>query len=90
MDEYIDSLLYGENIFELSLPKRSVLEENGSLQSYVSVLENELNIDRNKKEGENKSDEEKDIDIFKNLKITNNFFKKKRKRDEEDKKEKKR
>ena len=92
MDEYIDSLLNGENIFELSLPKipkRSVLEENGSLQPYVSVLENELNIDRNKKEGENESesesDEEKDVDIFKNLKIPDNFFKKKRKRDEEDK-----
>jgi len=46
--KYIDSLLNGENIFELSLPKipkRSVLEENGSLQPYVSILGNELNID---------------------------------------------
>ena len=69
MDEYIDSLLNGE--IELSLPKipkRSVLKENGLLQPYISILENELNIDRNKKEGEKESeserDEEKDADIF--------------------------
>ena len=93
MDEYIDSLLNSENIFELSLPKipkRSVLEENGSLRPYVSVLENELNIDKNKKddeiESESETEEEKDIDIFRNLKIPDNFFKsKKRKRSEDDK-----
>ena len=45
MDEYIDSLLNEEHIFEISLPKipkRNVLEENGELKPYVSVLENEL------------------------------------------------
>ena len=97
MDEYIDSLLNDEHIFEISLPKipkRSVLEENGSLQPYVSVLENELNIDKNKKEGESEkeseTEEEQDIDIFKNLKIPDNFFKnKKRKRSEDKKKEEK-
>ncbi len=47
MDEYIDSLLNEEHIFEISLPKipkRNVLEENGELKPYVSVLENELII----------------------------------------------
>ena len=99
MDEYIDQLLNEENIFEISLPKipkRTVLEENGSLQPYVSVLENELNIDKNKKEGESEkeseTEEEQDVDIFKNLKLPDNFFKKKRKRSEdkkdEDKKDK--
>ena len=93
MDEYIDSLLNEEHIFEISLPKipkRNVLEENGELKPYVSVLENELNVDRNKKdednlnESESETEEEKDIDIFKNLKIPENFFKnKKRKRSEE-------
>jgi pre-mRNA-splicing factor 38A len=98
MDEYIDSLLNDENIFEISLPKipkRSVLEENGSLKPYVSVLENELNIDRNKKddesEDESETESEKDIDIFQNLKIPDNFFKnKKRKRSEDKKDEEKR
>ena len=37
-------------------------------RTYISILENELNIDRNKKEGEKESeserDEEKDADIF--------------------------
>jgi len=84
MDEYIDSLLNEEHIFEISLPKipkRSVLEENGELKPYVSVLENELNIDKNKKEeSESETDEEKDIDIFKNIKIPENFFKNKKKR----------
>ena len=101
MDEYIDSLLNEEHIFEISLPKipkRNVLEENGELKPYVSVLENELNVDRNKKdednlnESESETEEEKDIDIFKNLKIPENFFKnKKRKRsdDKNDKKDKK-
>ena len=97
MDEYIDQLLNEEHIFEISLPKipkRSVLEENGSLQPYVSVLENELNIDKNKKnnesESESETEEEKDIDIFQNLKIPDNFFKnKKRKRSEDDKDEEK-
>ena len=95
MDEYIDSLLNDEHIFEISLPKipkRSVLEENGSLQPYVSVLENELNIDKNKKEEdsekESETEEEQDVDIFKNLKIPDNFFKKKRKRSEDKKDEK--
>ena len=98
MDEYIDSLLNDEHIFEISLPKipkRSVLEENGELSPYVSVLENELNVDRNKKENDNESDneseteEEKDIDIFKNIKIPENFFKKrKRSEDKDEKKEK--
>ena len=94
MDEYIDSLLNDEHIFEISLPKipkRSVLEENGSLQPYISVLENELNIDKNKKESESESDseteEEKDIDIFKNLKIPENFFKNKKRKRSEDKKD---
>ena len=44
MDEYIDSLLNEEHKFEISLPKipkRNVLEENGELKPYVSVLENE-------------------------------------------------
>ena len=96
MDEYIDSLLNEENIFEISLPKipkRSVLEENGSLQPYISVLENELNIDKNKKEDESdkesETEEEADVDIFKNLKIPVNFFKKKRKRSEDKKEDKK-
>ena len=95
MDEYIDSLLNDEHIFEISLPKipkRSVLEENGSLQPYVSVLENELNIDKNKKEEdsekESETEEEQDVDIFKNLKIPDNFFKKKRKRSDDKKDEK--
>ena len=94
MDEYIDSLLNDEHIFEISLPKipkRSVLEENGSLQPYISVLENELNIDKNKKESESDNDseteEEKDIDIFKNLKIPENFFKNKKRKRSEDKKD---
>ena len=92
MDEYIDSLLNDEHIFEISLPKipkRSVLEENGSLQPYISVLENELNIDKNKKESESDSEteEEKDIDIFKNLKIPENFFKNKKRKRSEDKKD---
>ena len=98
MDEYIDSLLNDEHIFEISLPKipkRSVLEENGELSPYVSVLENELNVDRNKKENDNESDneseteEEKDIDIFKNIKIPENFFKNKKRKRSEDKDEKK-
>jgi pre-mRNA-splicing factor 38A len=92
MDEYIDSLLNEEHIFEISLPKipkRSVLEENGELKPYVSVLENELNIDKNKKEeSESETDEEKDIDIFKNIKIPENFFKNKKRKRSEDKKEK--
>jgi pre-mRNA-splicing factor 38A len=98
MDEYIDSLLNDEHIFEISLPKipkRSVLEENGELKPYVSVLENELNIDRNKKEdkseseNESETEEEKDIDIFKNLKIPDNFFKNKKRKRSEDKNDKK-
>ena len=95
MDEYIDSLLNDENIFEISLPKipkRSVLEENGSLKPYVSVLENELNIDRNKKDDESEDESEtesvKDIDIFQNLKIPDNFFKNKKRKRSEDKKDK--
>ena len=96
MDEYIDSLLNDEHIFEISLPKipkRSVLEENGELSPYVSVLENELNVDRNKKdedksESESETEEEKDIDIFKNLKIPENFFKNKKRKRSEDKNEK--
>jgi pre-mRNA-splicing factor 38A len=96
MDEYIDSLLNDEHIFEISLPKipkRSVLEENGELSPYVSVLENELNVDRNKKdedksESESETEEEKDIDIFKNIKIPDNFFKNKKRKRSEDKKEK--
>jgi pre-mRNA-splicing factor 38A len=92
MDEYIDSLLNEEHIFEISLPKipkRSVLEENGELKPYVSVLENELNIDKNKKEeSESETDEEKDIDIFKNIKIPENFFKNKKRKRSEDKKAK--
>ena len=92
MDEYIDSLLNEEHIFEISLPKipkRSVLEENGELKPYVSVLENELNIDKNKKEeSESETDEEKDIDIFINIKIPENFFKNKKRKRSEDKKEK--
>ena len=95
MDEYIDSLLNEEHIFEISLPKipkRSVLEENGELKPYVSVLENELNVDKNKKEdkseSESETEEEKDIDIFKNLKIPDNFFKNKKRKRSEDKKEK--
>ena len=94
MDEYIDSLLNDEHIFEISLPKipkRTVLEENGSLKPYVSVLENELNIDRNKKddesESESETEEEKDIDIFQNLKIPENFFKNKKRKRSEDKKD---
>ena len=93
MDEYIDSLLNDEHIFEISLPKipkRTILEENGSLKPYVSVLENELNIDRNKKddesESESETEEEKDIDIFQNLKIPENFFKNKKRKRSEDKK----
>jgi len=97
MDEYIDSLLNDEHIFEISLPKipkRSVLEENGELSPYVSVLENELNVDRNKKdedksESESETEEEKDIDIFKNLKIPENFFKGKKRKRSDDKNEKK-
>ena len=95
MDEYIDSLLNEEHIFEISLPKipkRNVLEENGELKPYVSVLENELNVDKNKKEdkseSESETEEEKDIDIFKNIKIPDNFFKKKKKKRSPDKKEK--
>jgi pre-mRNA-splicing factor 38A len=96
MDEYIDSLLNDEHIFEISLPKipkRSVLEENGELSPYVSVLENELNVDRNKKdedksESESETEEEKDIDIFKNLKIPENFFKGKKRKRSDDKNEK--
>ena len=88
MDEYIDQLLNDEHIFEISLPKipkRSVLEENGE--------ENELNVDRNKKdedksESESETEEEKDIDIFKNLKIPENFFKNKKRKRSEDKNEK--
>ena len=96
MDEYIDSLLNEEHIFEISLPKipkRSVLEDNGELNPYISVLENELNVDRNKKEekseSESETEEEKDIDIFKNLKIPENFFKNKKRKRSEDKDEKK-
>ena len=96
MDEYIDSLLNEEHIFEISLPKipkRSVFEDNGELSPYVSVLENELNVDRNKKEekseSESETEEEKDIDIFKNLKIPENFFKNKKRKRSEDKDEKK-
>ena len=100
MDEYIDSLLNDEHIFEISLPKipkRSVLEENGELSPYVSVLENELNVDRNKKDNDNdnesdnesETEEEKDIDIFKNIKIPENFFKNKKRKRSEDKDEKK-
>ena len=95
MDEYIDSLLNEEHIFEISLPKipkRNVLEENGELKPYVSVLENELNVDKNKKEdkseSESETEEEKDIDIFKNIKIPDNFFKNKKRKRSEDKKEK--
>ena len=96
MDEYIDQLLNDEHIFEISLPKipkRSVLEENGELSPYVSVLENELNVDRNKKdedksESESETEEEKDIDIFKNIKIPDNFFKNKKRKRSPDKKEK--
>ena len=96
MDEYIDQLLNDEHIFEISLPKipkRSVLEENGELSPYVSVLENELNVDRNKKdevksESESETEEEKDIDIFKNLKIPENFFNFKKRKRSEDKNEK--
>ena len=96
MDEYIDSLLNDEHIFEISLPKipkRSVLEENGELSPYVSVLENELNVVRNKKdedksESESETEEEKDIDIFKNLKIPENFFKGKKRKRSDDKNEK--
>ena len=98
MDEYIDSLLNDEHIFEISLPKipkRSVLEENGELSPYVSVLENELNVDRNKKDNDNESDneseteEEKDIDIFKNIKIPENFFKNKKRKEVKIKRKKK-
>ena len=98
MDEYIDSLLNEEHIFEISLPKipkRNVLEENGELKPYVSVLENELNVDRNKKDEENinesesETEEVKDIDIFKNLKIPENFFKNKKRKRSEDKNDKK-
>ena len=100
MDEYIDSLLNDEHIFEISLPKipkRSVLEENGELSPYVSVLENELNVDRNKKDNDNdnesnndsETEEEKDIDIFKNIKIPENFFKNKKRKRSEDKNDKK-
>ena len=95
MDEYIDSLLNEEHIFEISLPKipkRNVLEENGELKPYISVLENELNVDKNKKEdksqSESETEEEKDIDIFKNIKIPDNFFKNKKRKRSEDKKEK--
>ena len=95
MDEYIDSLLNEEHIFEISLPKipkRNVLEENGELKPYVSVLENELNVDKNKKEDKSESEsvteEEKDIDIFKNIKIPDNFFKNKKRKRSPDKKEK--
>ena len=95
MDEYIDSLLNEEHIFEISLPKipkRNVLEENGELKPYVSVLKNELNVDKNKKEekseSESETEEEKDIDIFKNIKIPDNFFKNKKRKRSEDKKEK--
>ena len=96
MDEYIDSLLNEEHIFEISLPKipkRSVLEENGELSPYVSVLENELNIDKNKKiesekESESETEEEKDIDIFKNLKIPEKFFKNKKRKRSQDNNEK--
>ena len=97
MDEYIDSLLNEEHIFEISLPKipkRNVLEENGELKPYVSVLENELNVDKNKKEDKNEieseseTEEEKDIDIFKNIKIPDNFFKNKKRKRSPDKKEK--
>ena len=93
MDEYIDSLLNEEHIFEISLPKipkRNVLEENGELKPYVSVLENELNVDKNKKEdkSESETEEEKDIDIFKNIKIPDNFFKNKKRKRSPDKKEK--
>ena len=95
MDEYIDSLLNDEHIFEISLPKipkRTILEENGSLKPYVSVLENELNVDKNKKEDkseiESETEEEKDIDIFKNIKIPDNFFKNKKRKRSPDKKEK--
>ena len=100
MDEYIDQLLNDEHIFEISLPKipkRSVLEENGELSPYVSVLENELNVDRNKKDNDNdnesnndsETEEEKDIDIFKNIKIPENFFKNKKRKRSEDKNDKK-
>ena len=95
MDEYIDSLLNEEHKFEISLPKipkRNVLEENGELKPYVSVLENELNVDKNKKEdkseSESETEEEKDIDIFKNIKIPDNFFKNKKRKRSPDKKEK--
>ena len=95
MDEYIDSLLNEEHIFEISLPKipkRNVLEENGELKPYISVLENELNVDKNKKEdkseSESETEEEKDIDIFKNIKIPDNFFKNKKRKRSPDKKEK--
>ena len=104
MDEYIDSLLNDEHIFEISLPKipkRSILEESGKLSPYVSVLENELNIDKNKKNDnddndddnynkkESESETEEDIDIFKNLKIPENFFKNKKRKRSEDNNEKK-
>jgi len=48
MDEYIEFLLNKEEIFEITLPKlpkRKVLEVNGELQSRVSILEADLDLE---------------------------------------------
>jgi pre-mRNA-splicing factor 38A len=48
MDEFIESLLNSESLFEVTLPaltKRRILEQNGELQPRMSLLEADLDLD---------------------------------------------
>lgn len=54
MDEYIEDLLHKEDVFEVTLPKlpkRKILEVNGELESRVSILEADLDLDQLMNEG---------------------------------------
>lgn len=59
MDEFIDTLLRDERVFDTILPrltKRFVHEENGELAKRISLIENDLNLEVN--EESKKSDNE--------------------------------
>jgi pre-mRNA-splicing factor 38A len=48
MDEFIESLLNNESLFEVTLPaliKRKILEQNGEVEPRVSLLEADLDLD---------------------------------------------
>ena len=87
MDEFIDNLLTKESIFNIAMPqltKRYILEETGKLPPRKSLLDDDLKVDIDEKE------EEEDFDIFKDIKLPNDFFKeKKRQRSENNINEKK-